>query len=183
MANNENPIDINSIPFGNILGGPLAACVLAQADAAQTTRNYISQALMSESDLSPGAMTPKSISFTFEMDGVKTKMVVPLLTIVPIPYMRIDHVDLSFTAEVTESNDKSLVARYSSPHGKQESGSTSTTEFMSLINVDIHATTADMPSGVAKLLDLFSNKLVKVDTIEQEQQEQEKPSGTTKPKK
>lgn len=28
---------LNSIPFGNIIGGPLAACVHAQAEAAQTT--------------------------------------------------------------------------------------------------------------------------------------------------
>ena len=32
---------LNSIPFGNIIGGPLAACVRAQAEAAHTTIDFI----------------------------------------------------------------------------------------------------------------------------------------------
>lgn len=170
----DNPIDINSIPFGNIIGGPLAACVMAQADAAQTTRNYINQALMKPSDLSPGAFSPKAISFSFSIDGKMNKMVVPLLTIVPIPYMRIDNINLSFTAEVTESSENSLVARYTTPLRTQGREDTTTTEYMSIINVDVHASTSDVPSGVAKLLDIFSGQLIKVETISPEQ-------GVTKP--
>ena len=161
----DNPIDINSIPFGNIIGGPLAACVMAQADAAQTTRNYINQALMKPSDLSPGAFSPKAISFSFSIDGKMNKMIVPLLTIVPIPYMRIDNINLSFTAEVTESSENSLVARYTTPLRTQGREDTTTTEYMSIINVDVHASTSDVPSGVAKLLEVFSGQLIKVDTI------------------
>ena len=37
---------INSIPFGNIIGGPLSAAVYAQGDAAQTTINYLQSAMM-----------------------------------------------------------------------------------------------------------------------------------------
>lgn len=161
----DNPIDINSIPFGNIIGGPLAACVEAQADAAQTTHNYINETLMNESDLSPGSMNPKTISFTFVIDGVTNKMVVPLLTIVPIPFMHIETVDLSFSAEVTENSEKKMLAKYTSPQVQSDSEENTTTEFRSLINIDIHATTSDVPSGVAKLLDVFSNQLITVEKL------------------
>lgn len=161
----DNPIDINSIPFGNIIGGPLAACVEAQADAAQTTHNYINETLMSESDLGTGSKNPKTISFTFQIDGVTNKMVVPLLTIVPIPFMHIETVDLSFSAEVTESSEKKMLAKYTSPQVQSDTDENTTTEFRSLINIDIHATTSDVPSGLSKLLDVFSNQLITVEKL------------------
>ena len=42
---------LNSIPFGNIIGGPLAACVHAQAEAAQTTMDFIRGFTMTDSSL------------------------------------------------------------------------------------------------------------------------------------
>lgn len=42
---------LNSIPFGNIIGGPLAACVRAQAEAAQTTIDFIRGFTMTNSEL------------------------------------------------------------------------------------------------------------------------------------
>ena len=161
----DNPIDINSIPFGNIIGGPLAACVSAQAEAAETTSKYIYETLMNDSELGVGNMNPKTISFTFVLNGETTKMVVPLLTIVPVPYMRIESVDLSFSAEITENDEKKMLAKYTSPHVESNSENTTQTEFRSLINIDIHATTANMPSGMAKLLEVFSNQLVQVEEL------------------
>lgn len=85
---------LNSIPFGNIIGGPLAACVRAQAEAAQTTIDFIRGFTMTNSELDPEGVEPITVTFTFIMNGEKTRMTVPLMTIVPIPYMHIDYIDL-----------------------------------------------------------------------------------------
>ena len=105
---------LNSIPFGNIIGGPLAACVQAQAEAAQTTLNYIRGFTMTESHLDVEGAEPITVSFSFIMEGVPTRMTVPLMTIVPIPYMRIEHVDLSFTADIPACDNEKMEAKFAS---------------------------------------------------------------------
>lgn len=71
---------LNSIPFGNIIGGPLAACVRAQAEAAQTTIDFIRGFTMTNSELDPEGVEPITVTFTFIMNGEKTRMTVPLMT-------------------------------------------------------------------------------------------------------
>ena len=105
---------LHSIPFGNIIGGPLAACVHAQAEASQTTLNFIRGFTMADSGIDVDGAEPVTVTFSFVMNGVPTLMTLPLMTLVPIPYMRIEHVNLSFTADITACSNEKMEARYAS---------------------------------------------------------------------
>lgn len=172
--NNSNKVAsvINSIPFGNIIGGPLSACIKAQKEASQSTLQYIREVMMTKSDVEFGAATPATVAFTFQIEGVKKIMTIPLLTLVPIPYIHIEDVDLSFTANITDCTTTSIKASYTSPYGENNKTEDFNTSIQNLIQVDIHATTSEMPSGVAKLLEVFGNELVQVELIPPEQAEQ-----------
>jgi hypothetical protein len=162
---------INSIPFGNIIGGPLSACVKAQKEASLSTLNYIKKTTMERSEVDYGSSQPVTISFSFQIEGVKKIMVIPLLAIVPIPYINIDEVDLSFTANVTACNHETIVASYTSPYSEVNANTETNTNVQNIIKVDIHASTSQMPAGVAKLLEVFGNQLVQVEQLSPEEAE------------
>ena len=156
---------LNSIPFGNIIGGPLAACVQAQAEAAQTTLNYIRGFTMTESHLDVEGAEPITVSFSFIMEGVPTRMTVPLMTIVPIPYMRIKHVDLSFTADITACDNEKMEAKFASEGYQGVEEDEKSVSMQSKMGVHVRASTGDIPSGMAKMLDFFANNLVVQETL------------------
>ena len=185
---------INEIPFGDIIGGPLSACITAQADAAQAALDYVKMASMKkESTLGKDVLEPETVSFTFVVDGQKRMLVVPLLTILPVPFIRIEHVDISFTADIRacrqiteESESKTeikaasdtetkaypktrLLARYTAPNRNTKtemSGkSESGIEVENLMEVDIHAVTSEMPAGLGRLLEVFNTQLIQVDQL------------------
>ncbi len=156
---------LNAIPFDNLLGGPLAACVHAQAEAAQTTVDYIRQFAMTASGLDPEGSEPITVSFTFVMNGIRHVMTVPLMTIVPIPYMRIDHVDLSFTADITACDDSKMEARYALGAYQCANDNKQSASTQSKMGITIRAATTDMPAGMAKMLDFFNNNLIVQQTL------------------
>lgn len=156
---------LNSIPFGNIIGGPLAACVQAQAEAAQTTLNYIRGFTMTESHLDVEGAEPITVSLSFIMEGVPTRMTVPLMTIVPIPYMRIEHVDLSFTADITACDNEKMEAKFASEGYQGVEEDEKSVSMQSKMGVHVRASTGDIPSGMAKMLDFFANNLVVQETL------------------
>lgn len=156
---------LNSIPFGNIIGGPLAACVQAQAEAAQTTLNYIRGFTMTESHLDVEGAEPITVSFSFIMEGVPTRMTVPLMTIVPIPYMRIEHVDLSFMADITACDNEKMEAKFASEGYQGVEEDEKSVSMQSKMGVHVRASTGDIPSGMAKMLDFFANNLVVQETL------------------
>ena len=180
---------IKEIPFGNLIGGPLSACITAQADAAKAALDYVKMASMKESTLGTESLEPETVTFTFVVDGQKRMMVVPLLTILPVPFIRIEHVDISFTADITacnvikaETEEKTvtkgmpvyrpgtrLLAKYTAPTRdtttEKKGESSSGIEVQNLIEVDIHAVTSEMPSGMARLLEVFNTQLIQIDQL------------------
>ena len=206
MADNQDKIGqvssvIKEIPFGSLIGGPLSACINAQAEAAQVALDYVREASMKkESSLGKDKLEPETISFTFVVGGEKRMMVVPLLTILPVPFIRIEYVDLSFTADITACTavkeqtqtkigaktetgtgteagtgtetttttpepQTQLLARYTAPSRETEGEAVSEIQAENLIAVDIHAVMSEMPSGMAKLLEVFNTQLIQVDQL------------------
>lgn len=118
--------ELSSIDFESMLGGPLIAAVNAQAQSATTTVNFIKEVgfKSSGSDQDPTAMEtadPIYVKFkyfkelspfvpgdpdaspptsptpaTFEEQTLE----VPILTMLPIPYLRIDTVTIDFNAKI-----------------------------------------------------------------------------------
>lgn len=162
---------LNSIPFGNIIGGPLAACVRAQAEAAQTTIDFIRGFTMTNSELDPEGVEPITVTFTFIMNGEKTRMTVPLMTIVHIPYMHIDYVNLNFTADITACDDGKMEAKYATEGYTRTEDDEQSVSVESKMGINVRASTSSMPSGMAKMLEFFTNNLIVHDTLTPQQVE------------
>ena len=119
------------------------------------------------------------MTFYFESAGVVNRLTIPLLCIVPVPYLQIEQVNLTFQATVTESSMSDdrlqLKAKYSSPGDSGEESDVSKAEYQNrrCIDVNLCVCAADMPMGISKILEIFNNQLVEV--------RQEEPSQLPKP--
>lgn len=171
---------LQSLPFGNIIGGPLVACVEAQAQAARTSWEFIQNVgLYTEGE----EKKTVNVSFQFVKEGRMAQITVPLLTIVPIPYIAINSIDINFKANISASaasteteNSSSSVdtsvsasarcfwargsmnASYSS---KKDSSATKDSKYSVEYTMDVavHAGQDSMPAGMAKVLEMLNNSI------------------------
>lgn len=174
---------LQGLPFDNLIGGPLNACISAQADAAQSTINFIDQVGLNEDE--NGNKEAVYVYFSFIQNGRKTMMSVPLLTIVPIPYICINTIDINFKASVsgvesssftdslteerseeTKTTKKGWFRRKttsinSSFSSKKDSTTTRDSSFSieATIDVAVHASQESMPAGMAKILEMLGGSL------------------------
>lgn len=167
---------LQELDFNRILGAPLSACVNAQEEAAQATLQYLYEVVFTQAGDDDSSLEPVTVSFYFESAGQVHRIVMPLLLIVPVPYLQIDRVDLTFQATVTESHMNhdtrklSLKAKYSAPGDSAEVSKETKAEYMNkrCIDINLSVTSADMPMGISKLLEIFNNQLVEVKPDEPE---------------
>lgn len=199
--------ELKQIPFGVLIGGPLTAAIEAQAMAAQSTIDFIqkigfkapaqndfAQSMLFQDisqdadagelryvkfrysragDIDPntGAAQPKK---DFELE-------VPLLTITPIPYIRIDEITIDFKAKLTDmvmrntatSFDANIATKGSygafyTPYKAEMRASatfkTSTStqaQSQREYSLDIHVRAVQdaMPAGLSKILDILEDAI------------------------
>lgn len=96
---------LNGIPFDNLIASPLNACIKAQAQAAATTMAFIDEVgLVSNKKTIDGEEVETKdavyVYFNYQQGDTIMTLSVPLLTIVPIPYISIDTIDINFTCTV-----------------------------------------------------------------------------------
>ena len=177
---------LQALPFGNIIGGPLKACIEAQAMAAQTSWKFIQEVGLN-TDPMTGEKKAVTVTFLFIKDGHLAQLNVPLLTIVPIPYIAIQTIDIAFKANISASSSSSKVESESNSVDAGLAGSATANFGIFKINADFHANysskkdstatqdsrysveyTMDvavkagqdsMPAGLAKVLELLGNSL------------------------
>ncbi len=174
---------LNGIDYGALIGSPLTAAITAQAMAARSTWEFIQQVgLNTDKD---GNKTAVTVTFMYMKDGEMVRLIVPILTIVPIPLIIIDEVDIQFKASINASASQSstqssasdvsgsltgqaslgwgpfsasvsVTASYSS---KQDSKATQDSRYSVEYTqqVHVHATQADMPAGLATVLNILSS--------------------------
>lgn len=180
---------LQELDFNRILGAPLSACVNAQEEAAQATLQYLNEVVFTQAGDDDSSLEPVTVSFYFESGGQVHRIVMPLLLIVPVPYLQIDRVDLTFQATVTESRMNhdtrklSLKAKYSAPGDSAEVSNETKAEYMNkrCIDINLSVTSADMPMGISKLLEIFNNQLVEVKPDESEVLPEPTPAEKPKP--
>lgn len=177
---------LQAIPFGSIIGGPLKACIEAQAMAAQTSWQFIQEVGLN-TDPNTGQKEAVNVSFQFMQNGHMVQLNVPLLTIVPIPYIAIHDIDINFKANISASSssvseqssssaldvgaeasigakwgpfhmDAKMKANYSS---KKDSKATQESKYSVEYTMDVavKAGQDSMPAGLAKLLELLGSAL------------------------
>lgn len=180
---------LQAIPFGSIIGGPLKACVEAQADAAMTTWNFIKEVGLTEDK--NGNRKLNYVSFSYRKNGRDCHINVPLLTIVPIPYIAIRDIDIAFKAKISaaastsETKKESLAVDFSNKtkvsgggllvrastefnvgvSSKKDSTATRDSKYSVEYTMDVavKAGQDDIPAGMAKILEILNES---VDTIE-----------------
>lgn len=177
---------LQAIPFGSIIGGPLKACIEAQAMAAQTSWQFIQEVGLNTNP-DTGQKEAVNVSFQFVQNGRVVQLNVPLLTIVPIPYIAIHDIDINFKANISASSssvseqssssaldvgaeasigakwgpfhmDAKMNASYSS---KKDSKATQESKYSVEYTMDVavKAGQDSMPAGLAKVLELLGSAL------------------------
>ncbi len=177
---------LQAIPFGSIIGGPLKACIEAQAMAAQTSWKFIQEVGLNTNP-ETGEKEAVNVSFQFLQNGRMAQLNVPLLTIVPIPYIAIQNIDINFKANISASSSSvtetsssqsvdagadvsaklgwgpfsvqaNMKANYSS---KKDSKATQNSQYSVEYTMDVavKAGQESMPAGLAKVLELLGSSL------------------------
>lgn len=201
---------LTAIPFGALIGGPLKAAIEAQALAARTTIDFIKavgfEPPKASDEDDPFSIEPnpepkepalgpvRNVTFTYQVeqaDGTKqlATLTVPILTIVPIPYIRIDEMTIDFTAKIVEqqvnkssssyesSSSQSQGSSYgwgawwwwgavnvnynSSFSSKHSSSSSSASKYQTeyTMNVHVRAVQDDIPAGLSRILTILSDTI------------------------
>jgi hypothetical protein len=168
---------LSALPFGSLIGGPLDAAIEAQGRAAMSSVGFIRSVGFDESG------NVQNIPFTVTKGDDQTTIEVPLLTIVPIPFIRIDEMTIDFKANISssqESEDKTsesttksaavkASARYlffkanleASISSKKDSESTKNSKYSveTTIDVHVHAVQDELPAGLSKMLDILTDTI------------------------
>src|SRR5690242_17042823 len=103
MANEIIPgAEFQALALEYVVATPLIATLKAQAVAADAVRMYI------ERLIDPATRKPVTVDFTLESRdasgaGTSTNVRAPMLSIVPVPHMRIDSLNVQFKYEITQT--------------------------------------------------------------------------------
>ncbi|MEC8742387.1 MAG: DUF2589 domain-containing protein [Candidatus Thermoplasmatota archaeon] len=169
--------ELGSLDFENIIGGPLTAVVEAQAHAAETSIEFINEVGLTFED---GRITPIKTVFSYQKESTDEQGVtrsrthnieVPVLAIVPIPYMVFNDVWLNFNVNLNSVENRShnsftggsiagrgrfggfsFSGSVAASRQKRDTGTVSKTYAM---GVKIHAVQDEMPEGMERVLNIL----------------------------
>lgn len=160
--------ELQSLPLEQIIAAPMQGAIKASGLAAQSTLEFISKVGFTGEDSTRKINTT---SFMFN----DTKIQVPLLSMIPIPYIRIKtlKVDFDFKINTTEiekkSTDKELSleakmgfsvvsATLKGSYKSAKEKSTQNDESAKL-HVELEAVQDEIPAGLKKLLNIFEDSI------------------------
>lgn len=184
--------EISSLDFESMIGGPLNAVVRAQAQAATTSVDYIKSVGF---DADGGK--PTMVTFTYDK-AVETKaadgttsievkpysLTVPILTMLPIPFIRVEEATVDFNAKINSVQESStssshdLNASLEAKAGwgpfsaklkvsyayKKTSSQGSKVERTYTMAVHVRAVQDELPAGTERLLGILENSIKEVPT-------------------
>lgn len=189
--------ELSSIDFESMIGGPLIAVINAQAQSAMATVNFIKEVGFKKPDTEENAggdtSTEEPIYVTFkypkELSPYESpaepavyeiqELKVPILTILPIPFIRIDLTTIDFNAKINSVEyrktntrlkvDASLEAKagwlWGSAKLKVSTSFQRTTQQGNTVNrtyslaVHVKAVQDEMPAGMEKMLSILEGAI------------------------
>jgi hypothetical protein len=187
--------ELSSIDFQSMIGGPLNAVVKAQAQSAQTSVDFIKSVGFNAPDAKEDPGKPTMVTFEYDKfiqekdkDGkivnktVPMKLTVPILTMLPIPFIRVTDVTVDFNAkinsvvETTTASSSELNASLGVKAGwgpvsaelkcsysnKKSTSSTDKTERTYSMAIHVEAQQDELPAGMEKLLGVLENNIKEV---------------------
>jgi hypothetical protein len=194
---------ISSLPFDQLIGAPLTAAINAQAQGAKATVDFIqdvgflptpnADALFPDAPAGGIVPAPADADFgpvrmvTFQYQALDANgvvgqrtLTVPLLTVVPIPYLQISEMTIDFVAKISEAISEtkkdtdtrkkagsvstkggwgpvsgSMKASYSSTHTSDTERSS---KYQTELTMSIHvkAGSESLPKGMGRILDILT---------------------------
>ena len=182
---------MQSMPFKAMIGGPLSAAVEAQALSAKTSLDFILAVCLEKT--SDNKSKVRHVEFNYskvksEGGHEESTIQVPLLALVPIPFIRIDDISLTFTASMTSeetastasedskeldvdatlsasggmpgifSVEASLSTKFSTSHKNTAHTQNKYNNEMTM-DVRVHAINEDMPAGIRKVLGILEENI------------------------
>lgn len=192
--------ELRQIPFAYLIGAPMKAAIEAQALAAQSTIEFIQKVGFKAADFDAGpdmlfddpsadadVGELRNVTFTyFKKDETGNnegtfELRVPLLAIVPIPYIRIDEMTIDFKAKLTDmiqrntstsfQLDASTSGKYSafwspvkfefrvSSTFKTNSSTQASQKREYSMDIHVRAVQDEMPAGLSKVLDILEDAI------------------------
>lgn len=186
--------ELSSIDFQSMIGGPLCAVVEAQAQSAMSTINFIKTVGFKPGDSTGDPLAdsntgdPINVEFKYKKEMPKpdgtteikdATLTVPILTIVPIPYLRVEETTIDFIAKITATEyrnvdtsmkiDASLEAKagflfasaklktsFSYQRNTREGNNVSRDYSL---QVKVRAVQEEIPGGMAKVLNLLESAI------------------------
>lgn len=197
--------ELSSIDFQSMIGGPLIAVIKAQAQSAQTSVDFIKSVGFNDPNADENAGMPTMVTFTYEKP-VESKdeetdiitvtptafnLTVPILTMLPIPFIRVEEVTIDFNAKInsivesTTSASSDLNASLSVKVGwkpvsaelkcsysnKKSSSATEKTERTYSLVIHVRAVQDELPSGIERLLGILESNIKEVEAKKEEEED------------
>jgi hypothetical protein len=105
--------EIQALPLEYMLGAPLAATIKAQALAAKTTIEFIETVGLAPGATAADPLVARTATFEFtqpvpdpanpgQVTNVQSILTVPLLSIVPTPYIRVSDLNVNFEFKIRD---------------------------------------------------------------------------------
>ena len=185
--------ELSTIDFESMIGGPLTAVIRAQTQAANTSVDFIKSVGFSKDE--DGNENPTMVSFEYERpvevtdaDGVTTvvsqpfSLTVPFLTMLPIPFIRVEETTIDFNAKITSvqysktMQEHNLGVSLSAKAGwgpfsvklktnysyKRKNQSGSETNRTYSMTIHVRAVQDELPAGTERLLGILENIIEEV---------------------
>lgn len=180
MANANIPAELAALPISNMIGAPLEAAMKAQASAAMTTAQFITQVGLDANS------NVKNVTFKYKRKALSPttglpvdtdgEFSAPFLSIVPIPYIRIKDMAIHFnftikTAAVDTTEQKvavgidaganfgfgsvKLTASYN-----YDNKSTSSVDRSSVLDITVNLVQDEMPEGLRTTLSILKGMIM-----------------------
>jgi hypothetical protein len=182
--------ELANLDFQSMIGGPLSAVVRAQAEAANTSVDYIKSVGF---DKDTGK--PTMVEFTYDKPVETTdsagnttvapatfKLTVPILTMLPIPFIRVEETTIDFNAKINSVQETTtshstdfnsslsakagwgpISARLKVSYAQKKSTQTgSKVERTYNLAVHVKAVQDELPAGTDRLLGILENNIQEV---------------------
>ncbi|MEM7370219.1 MAG: DUF2589 domain-containing protein [Bacteroidota bacterium] len=175
---------LGALPFESIIGGPLVAAVKAQNLAAKTSVDFIN-AVGFNINQTTKKKEAINVEFTYKNGTEDRKLIVPILTILPIPFIRIDDININFKASISAeakssaensenlSVDTEANAKYSSAFSpvsadfkasvsaKRDSANARDSRYSVeyTMDVNVHAVQDAIPAGMDQVLGILKESI------------------------
>jgi hypothetical protein len=183
--------ELASLDFEAMIGGPLTAVVKAQTQAAMTSVDFIKAVGFDVEEENKPVMVTFSYDKAVEQtapDGTVTvevkpfNLTVPILTMLPIPFIRVEETTIDFHAKInsvqesTATTETGLATELKAKAGwlfgsvklkvnysqKKSTSATQKVERTYTLAVHVRAVQDELPAGTDRLLGILENTITEV---------------------